>query len=112
MARDKRGRGREGIREDDTNEEDKESLLATSVREVARLSSSAQIWAVTSSHDGGDTEEDDSCFAPLNSSCTLMHGTPEVMLIKTLLYCIALFTVMLNLLVIISISHFRHRHFS
>ncbi|XP_023284643.1 trace amine-associated receptor 13c-like [Seriola lalandi dorsalis] len=53
------------------------------------------------------TLEDNLCTPALNSSCRLMPVTPEVVLIKTLLYCIAVLTVMLNLLVIISISHFR-----
>ncbi|XP_039984446.1 trace amine-associated receptor 13c-like [Xiphias gladius] len=50
---------------------------------------------------------DDPCTPPLNSSCRSMPVTPGDILIETLLYCIALLTVMLNLLVIISISHFR-----
>ncbi|XP_070816962.1 trace amine-associated receptor 13c-like [Chaetodon trifascialis] len=52
-------------------------------------------------------ETADLCIPPLNTSCRSMPVTPEVMFIKTLLSCITLLTVTLNLLVIISISHFR-----
>ncbi|XP_076581931.1 trace amine-associated receptor 13c-like [Chaetodon auriga] len=52
-------------------------------------------------------EAADLCMPPLNTSCRSMSVTPEAMFIKTLLSCIALLTVTLNLLVIISISHFR-----
>ncbi|XP_044055471.1 trace amine-associated receptor 13c-like isoform X1 [Siniperca chuatsi] len=55
-------------------------------------------------------EAADLCVPPLNNSCRSMSVTPKAMLIKTLLYCITLHTVMLNLLVIISISHFRQLH--
>ncbi|KAM8745903.1 trace amine-associated receptor 13c-like [Acanthopagrus schlegelii] len=44
---------------------------------------------------------------PLNTSCRSMPVTPRSMVIKTLLSCISVLTVVLNLLVIISISHFR-----
>ncbi|XP_071342594.1 trace amine-associated receptor 4-like [Trachinotus anak] len=50
------------------------------------------------------------CTPALNSSCRLMSVTPDAILIKTLMYCLSLLTVMLNLLVIISISHFRQLH--
>ncbi|KAF3688182.1 Trace amine-associated receptor 7b [Channa argus] len=51
------------------------------------------------------------CFPHLNTSCK-KHTHPhfEAMLIYTLLSFISLFTVLLNLLVIISISHFRQLH--
>ena len=49
---------------------------------------------------------------PLNTSRRSMPVTPRSMVIKTLLSCISVLTVVLNLLVIISISHFRHWHFS
>ncbi|XP_076581428.1 trace amine-associated receptor 13c-like [Chaetodon auriga] len=52
-------------------------------------------------------EAADLCMPPLNTSCRSMSVTPEAMFIKTLLSCITLLTVTLNLLVIISISHFR-----
>ncbi|KAM8745902.1 trace amine-associated receptor 13c-like [Acanthopagrus schlegelii] len=44
---------------------------------------------------------------PLNTSCRSMPVTPRSMVIKTLLSFISVLTVVLNLLVIISISHFR-----
>ncbi|XP_041791196.1 trace amine-associated receptor 13c-like [Chelmon rostratus] len=47
------------------------------------------------------------CIPPLNTSCRSTPVTPKDMFIKTLLSCITLLTVTLNLLVIISISHFR-----
>ncbi|XP_041791199.1 trace amine-associated receptor 13c-like [Chelmon rostratus] len=47
------------------------------------------------------------CIPPLNTSCRSTPVTPKDMFIKTLLCCITLLTVTLNLLVIISISHFR-----
>ncbi|XP_008292888.1 trace amine-associated receptor 13c-like [Stegastes partitus] len=50
------------------------------------------------------------CISPLNTSCQWMPGTPKVILIKSLLCCIALLTVIFNLLVVISISHFRQLH--
>ncbi|XP_076581914.1 trace amine-associated receptor 13c-like [Chaetodon auriga] len=52
-------------------------------------------------------EAADLCMPPLNTSCRSRPVTPKAMFIKTLLSCIALLTVTLNLLVIISISHFR-----
>ncbi|XP_070816965.1 trace amine-associated receptor 13c-like [Chaetodon trifascialis] len=52
-------------------------------------------------------EAADLCIPPLNTSCRSMSVTPEAMFIKTLLSCITLLTVTLNLLVIVSISHFR-----
>nr|XP_046247886.1 trace amine-associated receptor 13c-like [Scatophagus argus] len=54
------------------------------------------------SMEGGDL-----CIPPLNTTCRPMSVTHKAMLIKTLLSCFCLLTVMLNLLVIISISHFR-----
>lgn len=47
------------------------------------------------------------CIPPLNTSCRAMSLTFKAVLIDTLLSCISLLTVILNLLVIISISHFR-----
>ncbi|XP_041791200.1 trace amine-associated receptor 13c-like [Chelmon rostratus] len=47
------------------------------------------------------------CIPPLNTSCRSTPVTPKDMFIKTLLCCITLLTVTLNLLVIVSISHFR-----
>uniref|UniRef100_A0A671TLE1 G-protein coupled receptors family 1 profile domain-containing protein n=1 Tax=Sparus aurata TaxID=8175 RepID=A0A671TLE1_SPAAU len=44
---------------------------------------------------------------PLNTSCSSMLVTPRTIVTKTLLSCISVLTVVLNLLVIISISHFR-----
>ncbi|XP_067355725.1 trace amine-associated receptor 13c-like [Channa argus] len=56
-------------------------------------------------------EEAELCFPHLNTSCK-KHFRPhfEAMLTYTLLSFISLFTVVLNLLVIISISHFRQLH--
>ncbi|XP_034417882.1 trace amine-associated receptor 13c-like [Cyclopterus lumpus] len=51
------------------------------------------------------------CFPQLNSSCEKpTHPHTETMLIYVLLSSISLITVALNLLVIISISHFRQLH--
>uniref|UniRef100_A0A3Q1F062 Trace amine-associated receptor 13c-like n=1 Tax=Acanthochromis polyacanthus TaxID=80966 RepID=A0A3Q1F062_9TELE len=50
------------------------------------------------------------CVPHLNTSCQVMPATPKVTLIKSVLCCIALLTVILNLLVVISISHFRQLH--
>ncbi|XP_078025274.1 trace amine-associated receptor 8a-like [Epinephelus lanceolatus] len=55
-------------------------------------------------------EAADLCISPLNTSCRSMPVTPQAIFIRTLLYCITLLTVKLNLLVIISISHFRQLH--
>ncbi|XP_051233085.1 trace amine-associated receptor 13c-like isoform X15 [Dicentrarchus labrax] len=52
-------------------------------------------------------EAADRCIHSHNNTCMLMPNTPKAMLIKTLLSCINLLTVTLNLLVVISISHFR-----
>ncbi|XP_051233081.1 trace amine-associated receptor 13c-like isoform X11 [Dicentrarchus labrax] len=52
-------------------------------------------------------EAADRCIHSHNNTCMLMPNTPKAMLIKTLLSCITLLTVTLNLLVVISISHFR-----
>ncbi|XP_071339054.1 trace amine-associated receptor 13c-like [Trachinotus anak] len=56
-------------------------------------------------------KEADLCFPQLNTSCRKMMRPPlEATLIYSLLSCITLLTVVLNLLVIISISHFRQLH--
>ncbi|XP_028259749.1 trace amine-associated receptor 13c-like [Parambassis ranga] len=55
-------------------------------------------------------EEDYLCFPSLNATCRSMPVTPKELLVEALLYCIAVLTVMLNLLVVISISHFRQLH--
>ncbi|XP_059198350.1 trace amine-associated receptor 13c-like [Centropristis striata] len=53
-------------------------------------------------------EEAELCFPQINTSCRkLSHPHLEASLIYTLLSCISLLTVFLNLLVIVSISHFR-----
>ncbi|XP_075994501.1 trace amine-associated receptor 13c-like [Genypterus blacodes] len=57
------------------------------------------------------TESPSFCFSHLNSSCRrLQQPGPEAALFYTLLACVSLLTVLLNLLVIISISHFRQLH--
>ncbi|XP_056245786.1 trace amine-associated receptor 13c-like [Seriola aureovittata] len=56
-------------------------------------------------------EEAELCFPQLNNSCRkMMHSHLEAMLIYSLLSFITVLTVVLNLLVIISISHFRQLH--
>nr|XP_046260198.1 trace amine-associated receptor 13c-like [Scatophagus argus] len=56
-------------------------------------------------------KETELCFPQLNSSCKKpTHPYTEAMLIYVLLSSISLITVTLNLLVIISISHFRQLH--
>ncbi|XP_059198346.1 trace amine-associated receptor 13c-like [Centropristis striata] len=53
-------------------------------------------------------EEAELCFPEINTSCRKpSHPHLEASLIYTLLSCISLLTVFLNLLVIVSISHFR-----
>ncbi|XP_051259314.1 trace amine-associated receptor 13c-like isoform X3 [Dicentrarchus labrax] len=56
-------------------------------------------------------EEAELCFPQVNNSCRkTIHPELEVALIYSLLSCITLLTVVLNLLVIISVSHFRQLH--
>ncbi|XP_071338865.1 trace amine-associated receptor 13c-like [Trachinotus anak] len=56
-------------------------------------------------------EETELCFPQYNTSCKKMtYSYLEAKLIYCLLSCISLLTVVLNLLVIISISHFRQLH--
>ncbi|XP_078025276.1 trace amine-associated receptor 8a-like [Epinephelus lanceolatus] len=55
-------------------------------------------------------EAADLCISPLNTSCRPMPVTPQAIFIRTLLCCLTLLTVTLNLLVIISISNFRQLH--
>nr|XP_043904529.1 trace amine-associated receptor 13c-like isoform X2 [Solea senegalensis] len=56
-------------------------------------------------------EEAELCFPHINTSCRKTTGPyVETMLTYTVLSCIIVLTVILNLLVIISISHFRQLH--
>ncbi|XP_026232625.1 trace amine-associated receptor 13c-like [Anabas testudineus] len=56
-------------------------------------------------------EEADLCFPQLNTSCRkTMHASSEAVLILSLESIVAILTVVLNLLVIISISYFRQLH--
>ncbi|XP_055366314.1 trace amine-associated receptor 13c-like [Betta splendens] len=57
-------------------------------------------------------EEAELCFPQLlNSSCKkLTRPRPEALTIYILMSCVSLLTVLLNLLVIVSISHFRQLH--
>ncbi|TKS66520.1 Trace amine-associated receptor 1 [Collichthys lucidus] len=51
------------------------------------------------------------CFPSFNSSCRrLLRPRPEAAVLYTLLAFVSLLTVMLNMLVIVSISHFRQLH--
>lgn len=60
------------------------------------------------SHETEAQEGGELCIPHLNSSCTKpTHPPSKAMLVYVLLSCISLLTVGLNLLVIISISHFR-----
>ncbi|XP_033843220.1 trace amine-associated receptor 13c-like [Periophthalmus magnuspinnatus] len=58
--------------------------------------------------------EEEFCFPHLNSSCRRpnSHSQSQAAIIYTLLYITALVTTVLNLLVIIAISHFRQLHSS
>lgn len=57
-------------------------------------------------------EESEFCFSQLNNSCRkMMSFLTEAKLIYCLLCFITVLTVILNLLVIISISHFRQRYY-
>ncbi|XP_058508732.1 trace amine-associated receptor 13c-like [Solea solea] len=56
-------------------------------------------------------EEDELCFPHINTSCRRTTAPYlETMLTYTVLSCITILTVILNLLVIISISHFKQLH--
>nr|XP_043904519.1 trace amine-associated receptor 13c-like isoform X1 [Solea senegalensis] len=56
-------------------------------------------------------EEAELCFPHINTSCRKTTGPyVETMLTYTVLSCITILTVILNLLVIISISHFKQLH--
>ncbi|XP_058479031.1 trace amine-associated receptor 13c-like [Solea solea] len=56
-------------------------------------------------------EEAELCFPHINTSCRRTMGPyVETMLTYTVLSCITILTVILNLLVIISISHFKQLH--
>ncbi|XP_058508657.1 trace amine-associated receptor 1-like [Solea solea] len=56
-------------------------------------------------------EETELCFPHINTSCRRMRRPyMETTLMYTVMSCIIVFTVILNLLVIISISHFRQLH--
>uniref|UniRef100_A0A3Q3R0G3 G-protein coupled receptors family 1 profile domain-containing protein n=1 Tax=Monopterus albus TaxID=43700 RepID=A0A3Q3R0G3_MONAL len=58
-----------------------------------------------------DTWGSEFCFPNLNSSCRrLLRPRSETLLLYTLVASVSLLTVVLNLLVIISISHFRQLH--
>ncbi|KAM3623371.1 uncharacterized protein V6R79_010263 [Siganus canaliculatus] len=59
-----------------------------------------------------EAEEPELCYPQLhNLSCrAVMRARPEAVLLYTLFSCVAALTVVLNLLVIISISHFRQLH--
>ncbi|XP_075886799.1 trace amine-associated receptor 1-like [Nelusetta ayraudi] len=58
-----------------------------------------------------DSGESKVCFPHFNSSCRKKLRSPvEALLTSSLLFCITLLTVTLNLLVIISIYHFRQLH--
>uniref|UniRef100_A0A8C6U9N1 G-protein coupled receptors family 1 profile domain-containing protein n=1 Tax=Neogobius melanostomus TaxID=47308 RepID=A0A8C6U9N1_9GOBI len=57
------------------------------------------------------TPEDELCFPLINNSCRkTRHSDPEASLTFTVLSTITMLTVLLNLLVIISISHYRQLH--
>ncbi|XP_034549981.1 trace amine-associated receptor 13c-like [Notolabrus celidotus] len=63
------------------------------------------------SHSTETPEGGELCIPHLNASCTKpTHPHTDAMLVYVLLSCISLLTVGLNLLVIISISHFRQLH--
>nr|XP_043874670.1 trace amine-associated receptor 13c-like [Solea senegalensis] len=56
-------------------------------------------------------EDAELCFPHINTSCRKTTGPyVETMLTYTVLSCITILTVILNLLVIISISHFKQLH--
>ncbi|XP_020775899.2 trace amine-associated receptor 13c-like [Boleophthalmus pectinirostris] len=58
-----------------------------------------------------ETLENELCFPLINNSCKkIVHSNPDAALVFTVLTTITLVTVLLNLLVIISISHYRQLH--
>lgn len=55
------------------------------------------------------SEEATVCIPPLNISCRALSDTFHSIFLTAGMYCFIVLTVMLNLLVVISISHFRQK---